>query len=61
MIGGASWQFLLTPTLLGSIVLVMVALIYNNLGSDVNSNEDEKRRIRRIGGGIIFTLSLTSH
>ncbi|WP_242678669.1 HPP family protein [Psychrobacter pygoscelis] len=44
MIGGASWQFLLTPTLLGSIVLVMVALIYNNLGSDViNSNEDEKR------------------
>lgn len=33
MLGTVGWQFLLTPTLLGSIILVLVALIYNNLGS----------------------------
>lgn len=30
MLGGVNWQFLWTPTLLGSIFLVIVALIYNN-------------------------------
>ncbi|ALF58895.1 HPP family protein [Psychrobacter urativorans] len=34
MLGAVNWSFLITPTLLGSIVLVMVALIYNNLGRD---------------------------
>ena len=32
MLGAANWSFLITPTLLGSIILVIVALIYNNLG-----------------------------
>ncbi|HBK57736.1 MAG TPA: HPP family protein [Xanthomonadales bacterium] len=32
-LGGASWQFLLTPTLLGAMALVLVALVYNNLPS----------------------------
>lgn len=32
MLGAVNWSFLITPTLIGSIVLVMVALIYNNLG-----------------------------
>ena len=32
MIGAVNWNFLITPTLLGSIVLVIIALIYNNLG-----------------------------
>lgn len=31
MLAGASWPFLLTPTLLGSLTLVGVALFYNNL------------------------------
>lgn len=30
MLGGASWSFLLTPTLLGSLIIVLVALLYNN-------------------------------
>lgn len=34
MLGTVNWSFLITPTLLGSIVLVIVALIYNNLGKD---------------------------
>jgi len=32
MLGAVNWNFLITPTLIGSIVLVIVALIYNNLG-----------------------------
>jgi CBS-domain-containing membrane protein len=32
MLGAVNWNFLITPTLLGSIVLVIIALIYNNLG-----------------------------
>lgn len=32
ILGTVGWQFLLTPTLLGSTLLVLVALIYNNLG-----------------------------
>ena len=32
MLAGAGWDFLLTPTLAGSLILVAVALIYNNLG-----------------------------
>ena len=34
MLGAVKWDFLITPTLLGAIVLVMVALIYNNLGNN---------------------------
>ncbi len=30
----ANWDFLLTPTLLGAILLVVVALFYNNLSKD---------------------------
>ena len=30
MLTAPTWQFLLTPTLLGAIVLVMVAVIFNN-------------------------------
>ena len=29
-----SWDFLLTPTLLGAVMIVLVALIYNNLQPD---------------------------
>ncbi len=32
MLGGVSWKFLFTPTLVGAIALVVVALIYNNIG-----------------------------
>ena len=32
MLGGVPWSFLLTPTLVGAIGLVIVALIYNNIG-----------------------------
>lgn len=32
MLGGVGWQFLFTPTLLGSLILVIVAIIYNNWG-----------------------------
>ncbi|WP_308811482.1 MULTISPECIES: HPP family protein [Psychrobacter] len=32
MLGGVPWSFLITPTLIGAIVLVVVALIYNNIG-----------------------------
>jgi len=31
---GANWEFLLTPTLLGAILLVIVALLYNNLSTE---------------------------
>lgn len=31
---GASWDFLVTPTLVGSAMLVLVALFYNNLSKD---------------------------
>lgn len=41
MLGGVSWQFLWTPTLIGSIVLVLVALAYNNLLS-AKSDGSEK-------------------
>ena len=34
MLGAVKWNFLITPTLLGAIVLVLVALVYNNLGKD---------------------------
>ncbi len=33
---GANWEFLLTPTLLGAILLVVVALFYNNLSKDIS-------------------------
>lgn len=33
MMTGASWDFLITPTLLGAIILVIVAVIYNNIGN----------------------------
>jgi len=32
MLAGAKWSFLFTPTLTGSVALVMVALVYNNVG-----------------------------
>lgn len=32
MLSGAGWDFLLTPTLAGALILVAVALVYNNLG-----------------------------
>lgn len=32
MLGGVKWYFLLTPTLVGALALVVVALIYNNIG-----------------------------
>ena len=32
MLGGVGWDFLITPTLAGSLILVAVALVYNNLG-----------------------------
>ncbi len=31
---GANWEFLFTPTLLGAILLVIIALFYNNLSTD---------------------------
>lgn len=34
MLGAANWQFLITPTLVGSTLLIGVALIYNNLGEN---------------------------
>lgn len=42
MIGGVGWQFLLTPTLLGSVVLVLVALIYNNLANNLKGEQSSK-------------------
>ncbi len=33
-LAGAGWEFLLMPSTLGSIILVVVALIYNNLSKD---------------------------
>ena len=32
MLGGVKWHFLITPTLIGALALVVVALIYNNIG-----------------------------
>ena len=32
MLGGVKWHFLITPTLVGVLPLVMAALIYNNIG-----------------------------
>lgn len=32
MLAGAGWDFFFTPTLLGSLILVGVALLYNNWG-----------------------------
>lgn len=32
MLGGVGWDFLITSTLAGSLILVAVALVYNNLG-----------------------------
>lgn len=34
MLGGVGWSFLFTPTLAGAIVLVIVALVYNNFGKE---------------------------
>ncbi|MDO5652464.1 MAG: HPP family protein [Moraxella sp.] len=34
MLGAVSWEFLFTPTLFGSLILVAVALVYNNQGVD---------------------------
>lgn len=34
MLAGADWLFLLTPTLAGSLILVTVALFYNNWGKN---------------------------
>ena len=31
---GANWEFLFMPTLLGAILLVLVALLYNNISKD---------------------------
>ncbi len=36
MLTAPSWQFLLTPTLLGACILVIVALIFNNMPSKRN-------------------------
>jgi CBS-domain-containing membrane protein len=33
---GANWEFLFMPTLVGSILLVLVALFYNNLSKDIS-------------------------
>lgn len=33
---GANWEFLLIPTLLGAVLLVIVALLYNNLSKERN-------------------------
>lgn len=33
-LAAANWEFLFTPTLLGSVLLVIVALFYNNLSKD---------------------------
>lgn len=32
MMTSANWNFLVTPTLAGAVILVVVAIIYNNLG-----------------------------
>ncbi len=37
MLSLAHWDFLLTPTLFGSVILVAVALIYNNWGGEERS------------------------
>ena len=37
MLSLADWDFLVTPTLLGSVILVTVALVYNNYGGKARS------------------------
>lgn len=34
MLSMANWDFLWTPTLFGSIILILVALVYNNYGKE---------------------------
>ncbi len=34
MLAAAKWSFLITPTLIGALILVLVALFFNNLGKD---------------------------
>lgn len=34
MLGSVKWSFLITPTLLGALILVAVALFYNNWGKN---------------------------
>ena len=31
MLAAPAWSFLLTPTLIGSIIVVLVALVFNNI------------------------------
>jgi CBS-domain-containing membrane protein len=33
-LAGANWEYLLTPTLVGAILLVLVALFYNNISKE---------------------------
>lgn len=33
-LSGATWEFLIFPTLTGSVIIVAIALIYNNLGNN---------------------------
>jgi CBS-domain-containing membrane protein len=33
-LGNPSWSFLLFPTLIGAVVIVLVALVYNNLSRE---------------------------
>ncbi|MGR6981977.1 HPP family protein [Testudinibacter sp. P27/CKL/0425] len=34
MLGAVKWSFLITPTLIGALILVLVALFFNNWGKD---------------------------
>ncbi|MFB2538761.1 MULTISPECIES: HPP family protein [unclassified Acinetobacter] len=34
MLGGAKWSFLINPTFVGAVIVVLIALIYNNVGKD---------------------------
>jgi CBS-domain-containing membrane protein len=34
MLAAPAWSFLLTPTLIGSVILVIVAIVFNNLPKD---------------------------
>lgn len=36
MVGGVGWSFLFTPTFIGSVILVLVALVYNNANNADN-------------------------
>ncbi len=33
-LAGANWEFLITPTLIGAVLLVLVALFYNNIAKE---------------------------